>query len=479
MVTRISGLASGMDTESIVSDMMKVARLPLDKLTKKQQTLEWKRDDYRAMNTALLTFRNELSNMKYTKNYRVRSVESTDATKVTATATNVAIVGSTTISKVEQLATSASVVSKENGLAGKSSNSTLQELNITATKISINNNGKTTELTFKESDTIDSIISKINDSDAGITMYFDSFKGQMSLVSKQSGAGAITVAEDLASAFGFDGVTGTPGQNAKLTINGIVTERSSNTFTENGVTHTLKQTFDDSVTTTITNDTDAVYNNIKSFIDKYNELIASVQSKIGEERNKDYDPLTDEEKESLSEKQIEKWENIAKTGLLRNDTTLSSALSNMRLNFSSSVSNKEISSIYNNLSKIGITTTSNYLDGGKLEINEEKLKAAIAADPDSVEQLFRGENGIVGKLYDTVTNTMDNIKLKAGNANSTNQTFTIGRELDSVDDRISDLEDRLKQIEARYWKQFTAMETAIQKANDQYSTLSSYFSTGS
>ena len=149
----------------------------------------------------------------------------------------------------------------------------------------------------------------------------------------------------------------------------------------------------------------------------------------------------------------------------------------MRLNFSDTAV-KGNSSFYNTLSKIGITTTSDYMAGGKLEINEEKLKVAIEANPDSVEQLFRGDEGVVQKLYDTVTKTMDNIKLKAGNSNSTNQTFTIGREMDGVDDRISSLQNRLEQMENRYWKQFTAMETAIQKGNDQYSYLSSFFSAG-
>ncbi len=475
MSLRISGLASGMDTESIVSDMMKVARMPLDKLTKKQQTLEWKRDDYRAINTSLLTFRNELSNMNYTNKYRVRSVESTDASKVTATATNVGNVGSTTISNVEQLATSTVVIGENNGNL-KSGNDTLDKLNIVGTTLIIN--GTPIE-GITANDTIDSIISKVNNSDAGVIMYLDSFEGKMSLTSKKSGIEPINVEGELAEKLGFTGnAENKLGQNAILTINGIKTERSSNTFTENGVTYSIKQTFTDTVTTTVKNDTDAVYDNIKSFVDKYNELISTMQSKIGEERNRDYEPLTDEEKEALSESQIEKWEKIAKTGLLRNDTTLSNALTNMRLDFSNPVENDEISDLYNNLSKIGITTTSNYLEGGKLEIDEAKLKAAIEADPNSVEQLFRGENGIVQKLTDTVNNTMENIKLKAGNSFSTNQTFTIGRELDSVDDRIESLQDRLEQIENRYWKQFTAMETAIQRANEQYASLSSFFSTG-
>ncbi|MCB6962553.1 flagellar filament capping protein FliD, partial [[Eubacterium] rectale] len=86
--------------------------------------------------------------------------------------------------------------------------------------------------------------------------------------------------------------------------------------------------------------------------------------------------------------------------------TLKSSLSNMRSLIYSKVNNANISSEYNQLSSIGITTTSDWLKGGKLEINEDKLKAAIQNDPDSVELLFRAtgsttsEKGIVQRLYD-------------------------------------------------------------------------------
>lgn len=148
----------------------------------------------------------------------------------------------------------------------------------------------------------------------------------------------------------------------------------------------------------------------------------------------------------------------------------------MRTNFYSTVNNNEISSAYNQLAKIGINTSANYLDGGKLVIDEAKLKAAIEADPNSVEQLFRGENGIVQKLTETVNSTMDKLKVKAGNSFSTNDNFTIGKELNNIAKRQESFEDRLEQLEKRYWAQFTAMEQAIQKANSQSANLMQFFS---
>ena len=112
---RIGGLASGMDTESIVSQMMKAKRIPLDKLKQQKQTLEWKRDDYRAMNTMLLDFRLELTQHKLTSKYRARQATSSDETKVTATATSAATQASYTLNNVTQLASAAT---KVNGFSG-------------------------------------------------------------------------------------------------------------------------------------------------------------------------------------------------------------------------------------------------------------------------------------------------------------------------------------------------------------------------
>jgi flagellar hook-associated protein 2 len=133
------------------------------------------------------------------------------------------------------------------------------------------------------------------------------------------------------------------------------------------------------------------------------------------------------------------------------------------------------------LSNIGISTTSNYREGGKLIIDEAKLKKAIEENPEGVEKLFTsngatsGEKGIITKLYDNLKTTMDKLNAKAGTSSSTSQQFTIGRNLSSIDSQIDRFEDRLTQVENRYWAQFTAMEKAIQRSNDQMNYLMQQF----
>lgn len=169
---------------------------------------------------------------------------------------------------------------------------------------------------------------------------------------------------------------------------------------------------------------------------------------------------------------------MARSGLLKSDPTLTAALSQMRLDMYSSV---ETNGTFKQLTAIGITTTFNYRDGGKLEINEAKLKEAVEKDPEAVENLFRGpgtsdsDKGIVNKLYDTVDQTIKRIQTKAGRATSMNKQFAIGKELIEVDKNIDRFEKRLKMVEDRLWRQFSAMERSILQSNNQAMYLMQQF----
>lgn len=586
---RIAGLASGMDIDSIVKNLMTAERMPLDKLKQKKQILEWKRDDYRSLNTQLLSFRDKLTQLKLTPNYRARTVSSSNEGRVTATVTSGASQASYSISEVKQLATAAtkvnagklsemgngdkvdpsmSLLSQEQAFGQKitwnkgvveAKTINVKEANmkilpledITLTTddlLNVKVNGKSYEIitsgepkagqvlldggnlkfgselakdsvvkldyvvpseteqyaTFeieshtsqgviseriiiRQEDSLNSVIRKVNESSVGVTMFYDSFSDQVTLTRKETGdfnkdGAEITVrGQFIEDILRFKESTETGGQNAVFTINGLETQRNTNTFDMSGVTFTLKQTFaaveGESVAITIGNDSNQVFENIKTFVNQYNELIADIGKKLNEEKHRSYKPLTDEEREELSEKQQEKWEEMAKSGLLKGDPILSSVLSAMRLDMSSTV---ETNGLFKQLASIGIKTTANYLEGGKLEIDEAKLKAALEQDPDSVENLFRGnglgsDRGIIHKLYDTVDASMNKLRDKAGRATSTNQQFALGRELLSVDKGIDRFEDKMKIVESRYWRQFTAMEKAIQRANQQSMYLMQQF----
>ena len=99
-----------------------------------------------------------------------------------------------------------------------------------------------------------------------------------------------------------------------------------------------RQRTDAAVTFSSTPDVDAIYDTIKKFVDSYNGLITNISEKTSEKKNKDYAPLTDAQREALSDDEIKKWEDLAKKGTLRRDSTLSSLLTKMRTSIYSSVS---------------------------------------------------------------------------------------------------------------------------------------------
>ncbi len=236
------------------------------------------------------------------------------------------------------------------------------------------------------------------------------------------------------------------------------------------------------VTMTSTTDVDDIMAKIKEFITTYNGFIKDLNDQTKETKYRDYTPLTSEQREDMSENEIKLWEEKAKSGLLRGDTLIREGLSGMRSLVYQS--NPGIDSKYNTLFSIGITTSKNYNDGGTLEIDETKLRKVLEEDPDAVEKLFKNSEGkkddvVDGKTVDTrgylekLRESMKTFEItiekKAGRSTMTDAQYAIGNNLMDTESRISTWKRKLEDIESRYWKQFTAMEQAINKANQQSS----------
>ena len=199
------------------------------------------------------------------------------------------------------------------------------------------------------------------------------------------------------------------GQNAKFAIttpDGQTVdevEMASNSFTYKGLTATLlKADPSEEVTITVSKNVDAVYEKIENFVNSYNDLLTSLNKAYNEETT-GYDPLTNEERESLSETQEEQWEEKAKQGILRRDSTIKNAINSLRSAVTSSVAGSDISSLF----QIGISTTQydpvNSQNNGKLVIDKDKLREAIVNDIDGVTALFTNTSKQIqgNKLSDT------------------------------------------------------------------------------
>jgi len=325
--------------------------------------------------------------------------------------------------------------------------------------LSITINGKS--FTFNKNDTIGTVFSTLNkDVDIDINIRYSNAKEKVIINRDSYGAGRqleIGGNEEFWRALGFtdlDELSRTPGENAVFDIEAPDGESAmgvtcaSNNFTYGGVSMTfLEANAGEQVSITVSKNVDEIYDKVKGFVDSYNDLLGTLNKYYKEEKS-GYEPLTDAERESLSEKQEEQWEEMAKKGILRRDTTLQSAITSMRSAVTSMVNNSSYSSLF----QVGISTTTydavNTENNGKLVIDEAALKQAIKDDIDGVASLFANTaTQIQGNKIDTDNLAADSITGKSFSVTyggkTAQITFSKGFDLTSSEG-VSEFEDYLK-----------------------------------
>lgn len=491
---RVSGLASGIDTESIIRDMMAAKRIPLDKITQKKQYLEWQLDSYRDVNRQIRSFNDNLfDTMMKSSTFMAKSVSvsNEDAVSIKGKNANGEFSGSIEIHQLAKAATwqggegeklviesGEGTTATQNSKVGELQGGWLKEGTL---KISVPNGdgGQTenVEIEIGNDDTIKDVVKKLNDK-AGVSAFYDERSGQIAMTAKNSGNGNIKVQMDSDPV-----IEGQAGQDAEFTFNGLKTSRSSNTFDINGFEVTLKEVTTNPVNFTSAPDTDKVVDSVKKFVEDYNKLIEELNGKIREPKYRDFAPLSAEQKADMKDKEIELWEEKAMSGTLKNDPTIQRVLSDMRLALQGSVETSSGKTM--NLASIGITTSKDYLSNGKLEIDEEKLRAAINENPNDVHELFasskkevtdangntKEQAGLITTMRTGLTSANKTITERAGNAGSGKDSFTLGRNLKEMDKQIERFQERLKKSEETLWRQFSAMEQAMNRANAQAQQL--------
>ena len=373
-------------------------------------------------------------------------------------------------------------------------------------------NGVEIEGITKDS-TVKEIVEKINNSKAGVKVSYQSISDQFVITSTENGAaGEITFASDkdgksnLATLmFGTptEGTNYTKGQDAVLSVSypgsnqEIEITRSSNSFDLDGINVTLKGTFGydasgaeikdtEAVTFTGSVDSENTTKTVKEMIEAFNDILKLVNTEVSTKPDRKYAPLTDEQKEELSDKTIEKWEEKAKTGLLFADNDLRMMANSMRTVINAADRSK--------LSEMGITVSDSYSDNGKLVFDEAKFKAALEKNPEAVREVLNrpatdsGDTSQAGLLtrissimdrYGKTTGATKGVLVeRAGSVHAPTSILknSLQKQLDSIDTYIDKLNDKLKTEQDRYISQFTSLETLINQMNSQSSYLSSMFS---
>lgn len=304
----------------------------------------------------------------------------------------------------------------------------------------------------------------VNDANADKTS--DEYKNALQLIGDNSGSGT--------------GAVRIQGQDAIVELNGATFTSASNNFQINGLTITANQLTgaDEEISITTNTDTQGIYDMIKGFFTEYNTLIKEMDSLYNTDSAKGYEPLTDDEKEAMTDKEIEKWEEKIKKALLRRDDTLQSVSDSIKNAFQKSY---EINGKKYSLSSFGIKTggyfTSGdneksifHIDGDSKDStssgNTDKLMAAIASDPDTVCEFF---NKLADGVYAELSNKMKGTTLSS--AYTVYNDKSMKNEYNEYTKTIKSWEEKIESYEEKYRKQFTAMEKALATLNSNSSSL--------
>lgn len=355
-------------------------------------------------------------------------------------------------------------------------------------------NGK--EISVDKDATVSGLLNAVNKSGAGVTMTYSSLTNSFIVESTEmGGAGKVEIEDsDITRKLGLTDENGTvgvtQGQNAVFELNGQEIYLNDNSYTLDGTTFNFNDNMaiGETYTVNVTKDNSSVKDVIKSFVEDYNKLIDDVYEHIGKAPAEDsdgnrYEPLTDAEKEEMDEDEIEKWEKSAKQGVIYNDSTVSRIMSQMRSVLYNSITLDDGSKF--GIYSMGIKTSSDYGDHGKLEIDEDALDKAFEENSDAIVKLFTDtETGVMSqfnKVMDSAvksTGSANNrgiLVQKAGKANSSVTTDSqIYKQMQKLQDRIKELQNRYDDKEEYWWKVFTNMESAMTDLNSQTDYISQY-----
>ncbi len=498
MAIQLSGLASGIDTGSMIEELMKAERLGVKKLEDKKLKSQWQNEVWKEMNTKLYDFyKKSVFNFKSMSSYSKKKLTNTNESLLMLSNSAQAPNGSHTISISGMAAGSHLTGHKLDESVKKTT--TMAELvpgfdtgtrTINLKSSASGDFDASNEITIESTDTVDDVLKKIEGLDIGIKAQYDSNYNRIYLSTEETGADvqiafdtSDTGASDVMSALGFSltdemvggemrtaNAVGSEGASATFMYNGVEYTSETNDVNINGLSFTIKEA---SGTTTIgvTQDTDAIYDGIKQFVDDYNDLIKEINSKLGAESTRKYDMLSKEDKLSMTKEEIEMYEKKIKDSLLRRDDTLETIQRSMREILNSSIGVEfESGDNYKFLSDLGIVT-GNFEEKGLLHImgddsdtayanKPDRLREAIEKDPEGIQALFtKVGNALYSDLADKMKAT------KTSSALTFYDDKAMSGRMKDYEKEISKMEERLERIEKRYVAQFAAMEKAIQKSN--------------
>ncbi|MBQ3797479.1 MAG: flagellar filament capping protein FliD [Butyrivibrio sp.] len=498
MPIRITGMNSGLDTESIITALTQRHQDKVDTNKNNQKKLTWKQDKWKELNKKVTSFYNgTLANMRFSTAYTKKTTTASNSNAVTVVTGDSAMNANQTLS-IKSLSTSAFLTGNEvtlqNGTTAASKSSTMADLGFSGTnklEFKIGDNAQDLiSVDVAETDTIDDVVSKLRGATSSVTgtslnFNYDENNNRFFVSAKNAGDSNnfTAVSSALSDKLGFNSTNYIEGSDAEIELNGVTYTSDSNTFSINGLTITANEVAEN-ITLSTKQDTSGIYDNIKNMLKEYNELMKEFATAYNADKATKYKMLTDDQKEEMSDKEVEEWEKKIKDGLLSGDETISNIRNGLKsvMNLGVDVTMKDGSTKKLYLADFGIATGSYFatdenerdalhIDGDKDDSvtsgNTDLLSAFISSDPEAVQGFFTElSRSLYGKLSDLMKGT------------EYSSSFTIyedklmASQYSSYTTKISDAEKALTAAQDRYYSKFASMEKALAKINSSSSSLS-------
>lgn len=566
MAMRVSGINSGLDTDSIVQELVSAYNTKTEKYQKEQTKLSWKQEIWKGLNTKVYSLYNNVGKLRFSSAYSTKKTTSSDTTKATVSASSNAVNGTQKLHvlataqsgyltggklSLREEVTDADGTTKLQDVKGAVKAETkLSELGFTGDEASLNinttdedGNAVTKTVSLTKDSTIQDVVNALKDN--GLNASFDANNGRIFVSSKNTGKAAdfslssattklvekkdadgnvikdsngkpemesVTLSgeEQVASKkliglLGLDTDSSNTygnkaakidGRDAVIALNGVKYTNTTNDFAINGLNISVNGVTDDvadpdstdlsslndstAISINTTTDSQGIYDTVKDFLTEYNNIINEITKLYNADSAGSYEPLTDDEKDKMSDTEIEKWETKIKDSLLRRDSSLSSVMNTMMTSMSQPI---EINGKSYSLSSFGIQTlgylnaaeneqNAYHIDGDEDDKNtsgnQDKLMAAITSDPDTVIEFMKQ---LSTNLYKSIDDQMQSNDLRSrykiyNDKEMDKQYRNLTKTIKEWESKVSDKEDY-------YYKQFSNMETALAKLQSQTSSISS------
>lgn len=501
--SRLTGMFSGLDTDSIVKSMVSSQQIKIDSVKAKQTKQEWYNEALQSVKDKVGEFMSTYVSVTGSKSllkssaygsYKTVTSSTSNAAEVTGSSSSITDNITLRINKLAQntKVSSASKVSINGTEISSNNTTTLENLSLatpltfsSSGKISFAINGKT--FSFTKDTTLQSMINTINtDTTANVTMTYSRLTDTFSLEANSGGsASSVSITNYQGNAFGTNSAfkisagTFKNGTDSEAVINGTTVTRNSNEYTIDGIFYKLKKvtqgTSEETISYSIEQDYSATVSSVSSFVDAYNALYKDLKGLLNEsDYSKDYQPLTDTQKSSMTADQVTAWEKKAKSGLLRHNSDLEKMISGLKNAFVAALGGTE-----KNASEIGIKAAGYFeSNAGQIVLDEDALTKALQNNPQEVVAMFTNgssisadsEQGLIYKIKSSLTDYTDVAKTSMATAT---------KRITTLDTEISNLEDKLSSLSDRYYKKFSILEKSLSKLNSQSSYISQLFSSGS